>query len=83
MLCIVCKCLLAFWKVLWSDVTKMYQLGYNGHCYIWRIKGEAFSLKNTIPTVENNGGSITSMLCKCFAGNETGALQNIDGIIKK
>lgn len=42
-------------------------------------KSEAFIPKNTITT--HTGGSI--MLCGYFTGKDTGALQKIDGIVRK
>ena len=73
---------LTFWRnVLWSDETKIELFGHNDRRYVWRKKGEAFNPKNTIPTVKHGGGSI--MLWGCFAGKGTGALQKIDGIMRK
>ena len=44
-------------------------------------KGEACKPKNTIPSVKHRGGSI--MLCGCFAAGGTGALHQIDGIMRE
>uniref|UniRef100_A0AAZ3PE37 Tc1-like transposase DDE domain-containing protein n=1 Tax=Oncorhynchus tshawytscha TaxID=74940 RepID=A0AAZ3PE37_ONCTS len=54
------------WRnVLWSDETKIQLFGHNDHCYIWRIKGEACKLKNTIPTVKHGGWQhhVVGVLC--------------------
>ena len=38
-----------FWRnVLWSDETKIELFGHNNHCYVWRIKGEAYKPKNIL-----------------------------------
>jgi hypothetical protein len=43
-----------FWRnVLWSDKTKIELFGHNDHRYVWREKGEACKLKNTIPTLNH------------------------------
>uniref|UniRef100_A0A674C7G8 Paired domain-containing protein n=1 Tax=Salmo trutta TaxID=8032 RepID=A0A674C7G8_SALTR len=71
-----------FWRnVLWSDETKLELFGHNDHCYVWRKKGDACKLKNTIPTMKHGGGSI--MLWGCFAAGGTGALHKIDGFMRK
>ncbi|CDQ97101.1 unnamed protein product [Oncorhynchus mykiss] len=70
-----------FWRnVLWSDVTKIELFGHNDHRYVRRKKGEACKLKNTIPTMKHEGGSI--MLWGCFTAGATGALHKIDGIMR-
>ena len=73
---------LTFWRnVLWSDETKLF--GHNDHCYVWRKKGEACKLKNTIPTVKHGGCGGAFMLWGCFAAGGTGALHEIDGLMRK
>ena len=52
---------------------------HNEHRYVWRKKGEACKLKNTIPTVKHGGGNI--MLWGWFAAGVTGARHKIDGIM--
>jgi hypothetical protein len=51
------------------------------HCYVWRKKGDACKLKNSIPTMNYGGGSI--MLWGCFAAGVTGELHKIDGITRQ
>ena len=71
-----------FWRnVLWSDETKIELIGHNVHCYVWMKNREACKPKNNIPTVKHGGGSI--MLWLCFATGGTGALHQVDGIMRK
>ena len=55
--------------------------GHNAHRYIWRKKGEARKSDNTILKVKYGGGSI--MLWGCLNTGGTGALQTIDGTMRK
>ena len=64
----------------WSGETKIELFGHNDHCYVWRKKGEACKLKNTIPTMKHWGGSL--MLWGCFAAGGTGGLHKLDGIVR-
>ena len=49
--------------------------------YVWRKKGEAYNLKNTIPTVKYCGGSL--MFWGSFSASGPGSLVKINGIMKK
>ncbi|CDR00666.1 unnamed protein product [Oncorhynchus mykiss] len=72
--------IILFWRnVLWSDDTKLGLFGHNDHRYLWRKRGYACKLKNTIPTVKHVGASI---MWGCFAAGGTGALPKIDGIMR-
>jgi hypothetical protein len=73
------KCFLR--NVFWSDETKIELFGHEDHRYVWRKKGEACKLMNTIPTVKHRGGSI--MLWACFAAGGNGALHKIDDIMRR
>ncbi|KAI4893104.1 hypothetical protein NFI96_020620, partial [Prochilodus magdalenae] len=67
-----------FWdSVLWSDETKLELFGTMDQRYVWRRKNQAYEQKNTLPTVKHGGGSI--MLWGCFASNDTGKLQRVQG----
>jgi hypothetical protein len=68
-------------NVLWSDEAKIELFGYNDHRSVWREKGEACKLKNTIPTMKHGGGSI--MLWGCFAAGMSGVLHKIDRITRE
>lgn len=46
-----------FWDtVLWSDETKLELFGHMDQRFVWRKKGKAYDMKNTIPTVKHGGG---------------------------
>ena len=45
--------------------------------YVWRRKNEAYTEKNTMPTVKHGGGSV--MLWGCFASTGTGNLHCLEG----
>ena len=70
-----------FWRnVRRSDETNKELFGHNDHRCVWRKKGEACKLENTIPTVKYGGSSI--MLWGCPAAGRTDALDKIDGIMR-
>lgn len=69
-----------FWDtVLWTDETKLELFGPMDQRYVWRRKNQAYTEKNTLPTVKHGGGSV--MLWGCFASNGTGNLHRVDGIM--
>ena len=49
--------------------------------YVWKQEGDAFNTKDTKPTVKHAGGSI--MLWGCFAASGSGALNKVNGTMKK
>lgn len=60
----------AFWNnVLWTDKRKIELFGHMRRMYVWRKEAEAL-IKNTIPTVKYNGGSITLWGCVATRGTE-------------
>jgi hypothetical protein len=70
------RMIILFWRnVLRSDDTKIELYGHNDHRYVVRKRGDACKPKNTIPT--------SIMLWGCFAAGGTGALHQIDGIMRE
>ena len=67
-----------FWySVPWSEETKLELFGPVDQRHVWRRKSEAYSKKNTMPTVNHGGGS--ALLWGCFTSSGTGNLQHVEG----
>jgi hypothetical protein len=62
------------WKrVLWSDKTKINQIGLDGKVYVWKQQGESVSDHTTISTVKHGGGN-NLMVWGCMGWNGVGKL---------
>ena len=46
-----------FRRVLWTDETKINQIGSDGKVYVWKKQGEPLSDCTTTPTVKHGGGN--------------------------
>ena len=64
-------------RVLWTDEPKTELFGHNYRNHVWRKDGEAYSPKNTVPTVKFGGGSI--MIWGCFSAKGVDKISVIDG----
>ncbi|KAK1803821.1 hypothetical protein P4O66_003775 [Electrophorus voltai] len=64
-----------WFKVLWSDETKIEVFGADHTRGVWPEDGTANDPKNTFPTVKHGGGNI--MLWGCFSAKEPGHLVRI------
>ena len=67
-----------FWEtVLWTDETKPELFGHMDQQYVWRLKGQAYDQKNTIPLVEHGGESL--MMWGCFFAAGSGKIDRVPG----
>ena len=67
----------SFWtRVLWTDETKIELFGHNYQNHVWRKDSEAYSPKNSIPTVKFGGGSV--MIWGCFSVKGVGKTSVLD-----
>lgn len=68
---------LGFWEtVIWSDESKFNLFGSDGKIIVWRMPGEEFDPKCTIPTVKHGGGSV--MVWGCCTRNGIGELHILE-----
>jgi len=66
------------WKeVIWSDETKINQLGSDGHKWAWKKSGEGLSDRLVQGTVKFGGGSV--MVWGCMTWEGVGDAAKIDG----
>ena len=59
-------------SLLWTIITKFELFGHNHRNHLWRKDGEAYSPKNTVPTVKFGGGSM--MIWGCFSAKGLGKI---------
>ena len=64
-------------RVLWTDETKIGLFGHNYRNHLWRKDGEAYTLKNMVPTDKFRGDSI--MIWGSFSTKGTGKISVIVG----
>ena len=62
-------------RVLWTDETKIELFRYNYRNHVWRKDVEAYSPKNTVPTVKFGGSNI--MIWGCFSVKGVGKISVI------
>ena len=66
----------SFWeRVLWTDETKIELFGHNYRNHVERKDGEAYSPKNTAPTIKFGGGRI--MIWECLSAKGVGKISVI------
>lgn len=69
------------WKlVLWSDESKFDMFGSKRRFFVRRCSSEKYHPDCVQPTVKHGGGNV--MVWGCFAGDKTGDLVKIEGIMK-
>ena len=67
------------WKrVLWSDETKINQIGSDGKVYVWKKRGEAPSDHTTTSTVKHGEGN-NLIVWGCMGWNGVGILVEVEG----
>jgi hypothetical protein len=64
--------------MLWSNKTKINQIGSDGKVYVWKQQGELVSDCTTIPTVKHGGGN-NLMVWGCMGWNGVGKLIGVQG----
>lgn len=64
-------------RVVWSDETKINQIGLDGRKWVWRKWGEGLSDRLVDGTLKYGGGSL--MFLGCFGWDGTGHSSRIDG----
>ena len=66
-----------WYKVVWSDETKINRLGSDGQKWCWKYHGELLSNRTCQATVKHGGGSL--MVWGCITAEGIGFLTKIEG----
>ena len=64
--------------MLWSDKTKINQIGSDGKVYVWKNRGEPPSNCTTTPTIKHGSGN-NLMVWSCTGWNSVGKLVEVEG----
>ena len=63
---------------VWSNETKINQIGSDGKVYVWKKRGEPTSDQTTTPTVKHGRGN-DLMVWGCMSWNGVGKLVEVEG----
>jgi hypothetical protein len=68
-------------RVIFSDETKINQMGSDGRVYVWGKWGSKHTKREIIPTVKHGGGSL--MIWGCMTSRGVGQMCEVEGIMDK